>query len=494
MKVLFKYIFWLLSFFTLVIFYLLGTTLGHVTLGKLVENHYSKKLENKIEIGSLNIENYPYIIAETKINGATNLWLEGDCREAAMKMNYYLKGDSFKWNDYLVSTPIEINGTIHGKISELLVRGEGDIFAGQGRYSFTTRTHFEDYEKINGHFTEVNGTEVLKFLHYEEMLEGEMNLSIDFDILSAYRKKGFAKVSMPNAMMPEVSGKEKFSLEAEIEFKDLLHTFFIEVNSPIGKLRIANGHYNGRAGLIQGDYTLHIYELGYFKKFLNHDYKGALKTVGTFKYEDGNFSCKGDTTSYEGLLAYDYTNDYLDLYFTGVSLENLLRQLSYPPLLSANVYGSASYDLKDEIILVNTELKNTRFRKTKLTNIIYAQTGIDILKEVYNETLFTAGYQGEVLTSFLKIDNGVNHFYLKDMRLNSKTNAIGANFEVQLENQEFVGKVYGTLEEPQVSLEMFNIIQYQINKSIESFLGSQQPSKSADKREEESSSFFDGFF
>jgi len=92
--------------------------------------------------------------------------------------------------------------------------------------------------------------------------------------------------------------------------------------------------------------------------------------------------------------------------------------------------------------------------------------------------------------------------------MNSKTNEITADFEVAIEGQEFVGEVYGTLEDPKVSLDMSKLIKYQINKKIENFFGTGKPlnRKNTKKKfnemknelnykvKQKTRSFLDGFF
>ncbi len=473
MKILFKYIFWLLSLFSLIIYYFLGTTLGHVSVGYLVEGYYSKKMGNKLEILSLNIERYPFIIAEVKINDGALLSLNGIADREDMNMSYHLRGENFKWSNYDIVDPINLKGKMTGEFSELFIEGQGEIFYGNTNYSFIKKS--SRFETLKVKLNDINSKDLLKFLKYEFQVEGNVNVFMDFEYFSSFRKKGLAEVSMESAIIPKVSQELEFSLDAKIKYKDLLREFFIDVHSEIGKLRVANGYYNKSAGLIKAEYGLHLNELSYFEKLFGHQYQGELNTAGELKYEMGKLSLIGDSTSYGGLLAYKYSNDYLDVDFKGVSLEKVLRQLSFPALLSSKIYGSASYDIKDEIILINTQLKETRFRRTKMTDTIYDVTEINVLKDVYDDSLFTAGYQDSVLTSFLQIDNGINHLYLRDTRMNSKTNAITAKFEVLIEGQEFFGEVYGTLEDPKVSLDMSKLIKYQINKKIENFFGTGKP-------------------
>ncbi|CAA6798796.1 MAG: Unknown protein [uncultured Sulfurovum sp.] len=504
MRVLVKYFFWLLSFFSLVIFYLLGTALGQVSLGCFVEDYYSEKMGNKIEVLSLKIEEYPKIVAEVRINDQALLSLNGVADQEDMNLNYHLRGNTFTWDNYIIVNPGDVSGKMQGKFSELHIDGKGKLFNGEIEYSFIRKANrLLDTELT---LKDVDSKLLLDFLKYKDVLMGKIDVLMNFEYFSAYRRKGLVKVKMSKGMMPELSEEVDFALDAEIVVKDLLHEFDADIHSDIGKLRVANGHYNRAAKITTSDYGLHINELGYFEKFLKHKYSGPLNTAGSIKYDNGDLSLVGDSTSYGGVLEYDYTNDYLEIDFQGVSLEKFLRQLSFPPLLSSKIYGSATYDIKDEIILANTRLKETRFRRTKMTDTIYEMTGIDVLKDTYNDSLFTAGFQNNILKSLLKIDNGVNHLYLKNTRMNSKTNAVTADFEVQLDGQKFVGDIYGTLQDPKVNVDMSQLIQYQINKQIDSFFGTSKPStkKNTEKNqvnnfqieniERGTRSFLDGFF
>ena len=473
MRILFKYIVWLLSVFFLIIYYLLGTTLGNINLGYLVEGYYSKKMENKIEVLSLNIEQYPFITAEVKINDRAKLSLRGSADSDNMDMNYHLRGDSFKWGKHNVLQPINLRGVMKGKRSALLVKGKGEIFHGKTNYSFVKKNSGVDALELL--FNKISSTDLLEFLKYDIEIEGDVNVSMNFEHFSAFRKKGKAKITMKKARLPKILENIEVSLDAEIAYKDLLRDFSMDIHSDIGKLRVANGYYNKAASLIRAEYGLQIKELSDFEKLLGHKYHGELITAGNLKYEAEKLSLLGDSISYGGLLEYNYQNDYLEIAFNGVSLEKLLRQLSFPALLSSEVYGTASYDVEADIILVNTKLKATRFRRTKMTDKIYKVTGIDIRKDVYNNSIFTGGYKDKILSSFLQIDNGVNHLYLRDTRMNSKTNEITANFEVAIDGQEFLGEIEGTLDDPKVNIDMTKLIKYQINKKIENFFGTGRP-------------------
>jgi len=503
MRILIKYFVWLLSFLSLVLYYFLGTTLGHNSLGHLLEKHYSKQLKNKLEIISLNLDSYPYIAAQIKINNTATLFLNGNADSEKINMHYLLKGERFQWNSYMVEHPINLTGSMRGDSSELFVKGEGQVFQGETAYSFIQKS--SDIDDLDVLLTDISSKELLEFLKYDVEIEGHADITIDFEHFSEFRKKGMAKIIMKRATLPNVLEGVAFSLDADIAYRDLFRDFRFEIDSNVGKLRVAHGYYNKAADLMKAEYGLHIQELSYFEKLLGHKYSGVLNTAGEVKYELGKLSLLGDTTSYGGLLEYDYQNDNVDIVFNRVSLEKLLRQLSFPALLSANLFGTASYNIKDKIVLIDTKLKNTRFRRTNMTETIYKLTGIDIRKDVYNNSVFRGDYRDSVLSSFLQIDNGVNHLYLRDTKMNSKTNEVTANFEVAIDGQEFLGKIYGTLENPKVNLNMSRLIKYQIKKQIKSFFGTGKSAKRKHvKKESEDINltrikqkhrpFLDGFF
>jgi hypothetical protein len=251
MKILFKYIFWLLSLLSLLVYYFLGTTLGHISVGKLVEDYYSKKMDNKIEILSLNIERYPFIITEMKINDNTRLSLKGNADSDNMNINYHLRGESFQWGNQNIPHPINLRGTMNGKISELRIKGAGEVFYGETNYSFIRKSN--RVEALEVILKSISSNHLLKFLQYDLELEGDVDVTLNFEYFSAFRKKGMTSISMKKAIMPKVLGEVEFTLDGTVGYRDLLRDFFVDIDSDIGKLRVANGYYNKAANLMTAE-------------------------------------------------------------------------------------------------------------------------------------------------------------------------------------------------------------------------------------------------
>jgi len=479
MKVFLKYMFWLLSFLMLTVYYLLSTQLGHKTMGYFLGEYLTKKTYNKIDVESFDLSRYPNLVIDMKVNNETKVQLMGKANVHEVDMDYQLKGEKYRWNNFLIDSPIDVQGHIKGLASNLVVNGKGEVFDGNVTYSFIKVPNEFMNMKIALH--DVESQKVLKFLKRRPLLRGRVNIISEFEIFSKYKKIGKSRVFMQKGFLPTFAPYVPFVLNSKIDFENVSYKFNGDIQSDIGNLVVNNAYYHKSQNIGGCDYDLKIKELSYFEEFLKGNYSGELNTEGKLEYKEKNFILEGVTDKFDGKLEYLYKDESLDLNLEGLSLVKIVQQFKYPSLLMAKVYGNVNYDLANKIILINTKLKETQFRETKMTNMISSATGINMLTDVYDDSSFVAGYQNKRLTSILKIDNGVNHLYLNDTVLNSETNSIDSKFEIKMQNEELFGEIYGTLENPSVSIDVKRLIKYQVEKKLGSFFGNSTKKKLKDE-------------
>ena len=469
MKILLKYLLWLLSLFMLIIFYLLNTGLGHKTLGFITSEYLSQKINNKIVISNLNIDNYPQLILDIKVNDTSTVHLEGTANSETVDMSYHLQGNKYYWNDFYIDTPLDVKGKMKGLISNLMVDGKGRAFDGNISYHFIKiPKKFQDIDIV---LTNAKSKEVLRFLKQKPLIKGRVNINSQFKVFSKYERNGVSKITMSKGFMPSVAPYVPFRLQATIDFKDMAYSINGQINSDIGSLQVKDSYYHKIRKEGQGKYELHLTELSYFDEILKRRYTGSLDTNGTMSYKDKKVRVEGVTDKFNGRLNYIYTKESLILNLEKISLEKLLKQLKYPTPLTAKVDGDINYNLKDNIMLIDTKLKEVRFKRTKMTDMILRTAKLDMLSDVYDDSSFVAGYQNERLSAVLKIDNRVNHIYLNNLTLNKKNNSIDSNFEVKMDGQEIFGRITGSLKDPSVSVDIKRLIKDQIKKKIDSFFG-----------------------
>jgi hypothetical protein len=471
MRIFIKYFLWFLSSLAIVFFYFINTSVGHQNLGYLIEDYLSKKTYNNIKVHSLNLEKYPQIVMNITVNNSATVLLEGEVDNYKIDMEYHLKGEEFRFNNFYIEDKIELFGSLHGLFSELLVEGKGSIFNGNVIFGFTKVP--KKIQDMNIVLSSVDSQKVLKFLKKPTLIEGKADITAEFLSFSKYKKRGHAKISMDKALMLDVAPLVPFSLNTNIDFDDITYKYIGTITSKIGSLNITNGEYHQNKKVAQADYELHLKDLAYFEKFLKHKYIGSLDSNGSVIYDDA-LLVRGYTEKFGGKLEYLYKRKNIDLNLKEVYLERLLEQFSYPTLLHANVSGTINYDMDDKIILINTELRKTRFVKNKITRMLYQTAGIDLLSGVYDKSTFTGGYQNNLLTSELKIDDGKSHLYLVDTKMNSKSNSVNSKFEIKMQGQEIYGDIYGTLQDPKVSVDMSRLLKYQMNKQMGAWLGTEK--------------------
>ncbi len=453
MNNLLKYILLTIILFLLVIFYFFNTNMGHENLKNFLESSLSKKTDNKIEVTSLNLDHYPNLLIKVKINNTLNMTLRGELDNEEMSMSYHLTGERFKLDTMLINDKVDIRGTLVGSFDSLEVTGSGKAFDGKVEYTFTNLPNV--IENMNLEMKEVNSSKILKFLEQKEFVQGGVDINADFTKFSKYEKDGEATIHMVKAQTPLLQQKLPFELNAKINFANIKNKFNATLTSKLGKITIENGIYDSSKQIFDSLYNINITNLAYLKKLLRHQYKGSLNTKGSIHYNKDNeqLQIKGVTSKLGGELTYIYRNRDIDLKFKNLSLKKLLDQLDTPILFNSKINGTINYSAKEDLVVINTQLKKTRFVPSKLTQTIQNKLKTNLLKGSYEQSYFSGGFKGDVLSGILTLDNGRNYIKLTKTKLNIQNNRLSSNFKIKMQGTKVEGKIYGTLEKPQVKIE-----------------------------------------
>ncbi len=448
-----KYILLLLILLLLIVFYFLNTNMGHENLKNFLENSLSKKTDNKIEVTSLNLDHYPNLIIKLTINSNINVTLQGELNNEEMSMHYHLTGEKFRLNTLLINDKIDVKGTLVGSFNSLEVTGTGKAFDGEIEYKFTNLPDF--IKNMNLEMKEVNSSKVLNFLEQKEFIQGRVDIKANFTKFSNYQKDGKATIKMKQAYVPILKIKIPFKLNSKIEFENIKHRFNAKLTSKLGKITINHGTYDSSKKIFNSLYHINLTDLAYFEKALHHKYKGGLDTTGSINYNNDNkeLQIKGVTSKLGGKLTYFYHNEDIDLKFKNLSLKKLLDQLETPILFNSKIYGTINYSAKEDLVVINTQLKETHFLPSKLTQTIQHKLKTNLLKGSYEQSYFSGGFKSNILSAILTLNNGTNYIKLTKIKLNIQNNKLSSNFKIKMKETKVKGKIYGTLENPQIKIE-----------------------------------------
>ena len=469
MRIFWKYFLSLLTLLILVIFYFISTKSGNKDLKYLIGNYLSKKTSNKIVVHSLDLDKYPYIIIKLEINHKSKMTLKGEITPYSTNMEYYLKGDSFKFDNFYLKDKIDIRGKFWGSFSYLHIKGDGYIFGGYTKYYLINTP--KEIEDFNITMKKVDMSEISYFLEKNLFINGLADIYANFDSFTTHGQKGIAKIYIDKASSSQLKDID-FTLNSTLFFHDVEYRYSAKLSSNMGKIILENGYYHIGKKIFNMDYKLNFKDLSYIEKIFKQKYSGGLNLKGNILYDSysDQITIKGYTKQFGGLLEYIYKYDRLNIKFRGVSLESILKTFSYPILFSSKIYGSMNYNIKYKMFLANFHLKETYFIKSRLTDILYDKLGINLLSDTYNKSYFSSGYENGIFSSTLKIDNGKDYIYFADIKINSLNNKIYSMFKMKIQGEEIYGKIYGSTVEPKVWIDKKKFFKYQIDKYIKELL------------------------
>ena len=475
MKFFLKYLLILLAIGLLLILYFLKTDIGHQNLGYFIEDYLSTETCNKIKVHSLNLENYPYIVIELKVNDRAKITLKGNISNYDINMSYHLRGDSFYFNNLHLDNKLDIHGNLFGAFDSLKVDGDGELFDGKVNYKFINTP--KTIKKLTLKMHKVNSKKLLTFLGEKPLVKGLADVDVKFKSFSYYSKYGKIKVSMEKASIDKViieKVKElPFALNLIMNFNNTDYKYEGNITSnTIGTLLINRGTYNRGRRIFYADYKLHLKDLEYLKKIVEHQYKGVLNIDGNLTYNSYKkyFIIKGNSKEFKGNIDFTYTKDSIDFKLKKVSLEHLLKKLSYPVIFTSDIDGIIDVNLKEKIVIINTHLKNTRFLRSNFTDTLQNRARIDVLSSVYNKSTFSAGYENNKISLSLNIANSNGSIRLRQTKIDLEKNIVNSNFQIKMQGQEYFGKIYGSLDNPKFKIDKRKFMRFQTEKYLSDWL------------------------
>ncbi len=470
-KTLFKYLILLISLLISLLIFLFATSMGDKIIKDFLSDYLTNKTHNNIVVKNIDFSGYPNIKTLLRVNRRADVELNGKIDKKRFDIKYHIVGDSFKFNNIYMPYYLDINGTAKGSLKNSYIKGVGKIFDGNSRYSFNIE--HKRVENLKLELKNANSAKIFKYFHKKPILYGDANITANFKYIDRYNQVGEVRYIVLDGLFKG----EKINLDSNISIDNLEYKFDAKVNNSLGELNITNGYYHRAKDIGTINYNIDIKELSSLQKYTKQRYRGAFNAIGLVTYSNKKAVIKGITHSFSGDIDFIYRDKNLDLKLSKVSLIKLLREFNYPTILEADIFGTISYDRVRKILVLNTKLKRARFTRTKMTDIIFNTTGIDIRKEIFNSSSFNGYYENNILSADLIIKNKKSYIFLKKIKMNSKTNHINSNFSLKIEEQELEGKIFGTLKNPKVDVDMSKLIKYQMTKQINSFMGNDSVKK-----------------
>jgi len=460
-----------LKFFLLILisilvglYLLFNTTSGKEYLREIASEKLSQKAGLEVIVESINLDQYPVIVAKMNIEKKAQLTLTGFLTSNSLDMDYHLISGCIASEVCKIDDAINITGHVNGPYSRLAIKGKGKALDGNVTYQLIKYT--DKVEDLSLLMRDINSTKLFTLMGYNELIKGKANIDVNFKLMEKDNRKGSFIYEVKDSNLSGLT----LDLHAEVKIDGMLHTFYSNITSPYMNLHISDGKYDQGKKLALASYILDIKDLSALETLLGYKYLGPFYATGEMIYND-HLMITGVSKTFGGKLNYFFEKDGLFVDLHHISFNKFMQIFPYPPIMNADVLGNMYYNFIKETLVVNAELDKAKIVHTKLIRLIRKKSAVNLKKETFYKSQMDASYHDGILVGDIRLNNQRNHLYLTSINMNSKANTLDTYFDVKMQDREFSGKVYGSLDDPKVNLRLQKLIKYEMSRQMDRIMG-----------------------
>ncbi len=429
------------------------------------------KLSGKAYLASLddatpmqNMLQDTYLRFDGTFNKHYKLKLNGLVNNSWANMDYALSAARFPSHICTIEDKINLTGHLNGPFSHLHISGTGKALDGHISYDgIKIDDRLENFTlSMNG----IHSVKLSTLLGQKTFPKGRADLQADFEYLSKESKKGTLSYTLKKSTLDKLP----FSLHTQINLDNSKQTFTADITMANAEINITKGSRDTDANITSAFYVIDVKDLTPFEKLFGYRYQGPFYAMGEATHHK-HFKIQGLSKTFGGMLDFVYEKDKLDIDMDDVSFKQFMSLFPFQIMIDAQTTGNINYDFIKKRMLVKTKLKNAKFLHSELVSNIYKKADVNMLVEEFDDSTLEASYQNNILVGDLKLANDRGHFFLTNTIMNTNKNTINAYFDFKMQEQEFSGKVYGSLDDPEVNLDMQKLIRHKMDKQMDSMVG-----------------------
>jgi hypothetical protein len=464
------------------LYYILYTDSGHARISSYMSTKISKEIGRDVSIKVQKMSLSPTHLdstimiedkVEAKIAGFRSLLGSYD-------VSYELRGEG-----------IEIDGTIEGDEEDFTLSGKGFLMDGDVDFSWHHTKQKEEDIMIDA--KQVDAAKLMQFLEQKPLFAGKFSLKGDIPLYTEYEKEGEVRLQLHRGGLYLKNIDERFGIRFPDDFMGLAninvvleksaHTFAGNIQSSIGDVHFSKGSFIEVNKKLNVRYSVEIEELSKLSFLTKKRYGGAFEAEGEIEYLDGALRFDGKSHSLDGLLSYYFDKGKLEAKLRKASLSKVFRMMHYPSIMRGTVNSNIDYDTHDKIAVINMESLDASFANSSAVKKIKSASGVDLSKEIFQKTYFAASVQDGIVSYDFKAQNKKGFLSLSDAKMDAQKNTIQTHFDMQIQEQEFSGEIYGSLKSPKVKLDIAKFIEFKAKKEIDAFFGTGTSDKVKEKLE-----------
>ncbi|MFK5976776.1 MAG: hypothetical protein QM493_09735 [Sulfurovum sp.] len=437
-----KYIIYTIVFILAILYLVVYTTSGNSLVYKYLSYKASEESNLNIEVQSIDINSYPYIVSNILIEDKYKLQLKGKINSDNIYIDYTILSECLYTNFCNINDEIDIKGNLSGSYDSIYVNGEGRILDGKVHYHFNKQGN--RLTDLNINIDELNSTKFRAILKEDLIFRGDANITIVFDNLSKDSKEGNIIYSIRDNNFSNLA----LDIKANIDIKDKNYNFSASIVSNNLTLLIDRGNFNQDTKMAHAFYTLDIKDLTSIEKLLGEKLVGSFYALGEIDYNK-NLQINGLSKSLGGLIdfLYDRDTDTVTLNTIKVPSKNITKMFSQEDILDTYISGESIYHIKSKELTSNSKLIKTRIIRSKSTDELSKKLDWNITDEYFDDSSINIVYKDKVIRGNIKISNGTNHLILNGAKIYLNDKSIDSYINLKIKKHQLQGDIYTKIDD-----------------------------------------------
>lgn len=471
-------------------YYLLFTGGGNDILKPFVNSYISAK-SGDYDVDLTNFRLTPSTIdANITVNRSLDANINGDLNLLLQEfdLNYLLFSESFKMKDFALNEKIDLKGKVKGTPANLSLEGFGKAINSNLKYSLKT-----DEEEIHDIRIDIEKGSLRSFLllaNQKPYAAGKFDLHINLPKLDTENPTGKASLVLYRGKVNRDLIKNDFNITLPEDFrysadirsnvKGSYASLDGNIKTTLADLFLKNGKIYTKTKKAQTNYTLNIPKLSKLEPIIEKKLRGTLKSTGVAEFDEV-VKISGNSKSFGGDMTYVLKGSKINTKITSVPLTNILHTIITPKIFEGMMFGDVIYDLSAKKGKVDTKIENVKLLPNQVTDILKNYANIDLTKERYNQTTFTADLDDNLITFDFDAKSKKSYIVVKEGLIKKDKNTIDAKFDIKIDGKDFSGVIKGDIKKPKVKLNSSKYLKQRVSKEINKFIDKKISDKAKQK-------------
>jgi len=229
-----------------------------------------------------------------------------------------------------------------------------------------------------------------------------------------------------------------------------------------GKFNFDYFNYNIGINKLSTKFSVTLDDLSKLNTLTKQHLQGSFTIDSEIKKEGENLLITATAKELNGVINVMLKNSYLTVDAAGISVVELLKMLSYNPVLDGIAIANLQYNTQSQSGKFNITINEARFLNSPLVNTLKETAQFDLSQEVFSRARINGTIKGSQIIFNLYTHSQKTKVTIEHGIIDTKHNTIDARVVVTLNNRDYVFKVRGALNDPKVILSFSGQIQKKV--------------------------------